>query len=673
MKSLSAVHRVSLFLAITSAVLSGCSDSGEKALKKGANKSDRHIVRVENTDDAGIQVLDARNESIHTVDWLEDRRQAQLATAHQFKVFHDFQFVDRQPESGIAFRHFAVDCSTANYKPVHYDHGNGITIADVDNDGLLDIYFVTQIGRNELWRNLGKGKFEDITDSAGVDVANRTSVAASFADIDNDGDADLYVTTVRDGNLLFVNDGRGKFEDISEESGLGYQGHSSSAVFFDFDRDGLLDLFLTNVGVYTTNDRVPATAIDGGDYTYPLGLQDGFAGHLKPERTESSILFKNMGGNRFQDVSEEMNLVDTSWSGAASPIDCNSDGWPDLYILNMQGNDEYYENDGGKGFVRKSRDVFPKTSWGAMGIKVFDYNNDGFMDIFITDMHSDMSSDIGPEKEKLKSTMYYPESYLRTEGMSIWGNSVYRNNGQGEFEEVSDQIGAENYWPWGLSVGDINADGFDDVFIASSMNYPFRYGVNTVLLNNRGERFLDSEFILGVEPRRDGRTATFVFSMDEDMQPDEGRTRIVHELVRKDRSGTIDIWGALGSRSSVVFDLDNDGDLDIVTNDFHSEPMVLVSNLTEKKDIHFLKVRLVGTQSNRDGLGAQVTVHTKSGALSKNHDGQSGHLSQSRCDLYFGLGDDDTVDRIEVRWPSGETQIVSEDIEPGSLVTIEEP
>ena len=130
----------------------------------------------------------------------------------------------------------------------------------MDGDGLTDIYFVNQVGGNQLWKNAGGGKFQDITAAAGVAVAGRVSVTASFADIDNDGDADLYVTTVRGGNMLFENDGRGRFRDISAASGLGYVGHSSGAVFFDYDRDGRLDLFLVNVGRYTTETRRRTTA-----------------------------------------------------------------------------------------------------------------------------------------------------------------------------------------------------------------------------------------------------------------------------------------------------------------------------------------------------------------------------------------------------------------------------
>src|SRR5205823_3527421 len=121
---------------------------------------------------------------------------------------------------------------------------------------------------------------------------------------------------------------------------------------------------------------------------YYVGLSDAFAGHLFPSRSERSILYHNEGNNRFRDVSEEVGLIHKRWSGDATPMDVNDDGWIDLYVLNMQGNDDYYENVEGKRFVRRSRDVFPKAPWGAMGVKSFDYNNDGQMDLFVTNMHS---------------------------------------------------------------------------------------------------------------------------------------------------------------------------------------------------------------------------------------------------------------------------------------------
>ncbi len=592
--------------------------------------------------------------------WLPEREQAQRDTAGRLRVFHDFRFEDRVHESGITFVNRVTDDSGKAYKPVHYDHGNGIAVADVDGDGRLDLYFTNQVGANELWRNLGGGEFDNITRTAGVGLPDRISVTASFADTDNDGDPDLYVTTVRGGNYLFVNDGGGRFTDVTEAAGLGHVGHSSAGVFFDYNRDGLLDLFLCNVGVYSTDRTGP-----GGYY---VGVADAFEGHLQPEtRNERSVLYENQGDNRFLDVTEERRLVDESWTGDASPLDANGDGWPDLYVLNMQGHDEYYENVGGEHFERRSRELFPRTPWGSMSIKVFDFDNDADMDIILTDMHSDMSEDIGPDREKRKSRMQWSESTLQSGGMSIFGNAFFRNEGDGTFTEASDALGTENYWPWGLSVGDLNADGFEDVFIASSMNFPFRYGVNSVLLNDRGESFLDSEFILGVEPRRERRTARPWFTLDC-LAADRGN-QYCEEF---GLLGAAEVWGAVGSRSAAIFDLEGDGDLDIVTNEFHDGPMVLVSNLAERTSVRYLVVRLVGAESNRDGLGARVTVRAAGRSYVKVHDGQSGYLSQSSMPLYFGLADADRVDEIVVEWPSGGRQVVAGPIAVNTAVDIRE-
>jgi hypothetical protein len=588
--------------------------------------------------------------------WLDDLRAAQLQTAGRFSVYNDFRFADRIAESRITFEHRIVSDSGRTYKAVHYDHGNGLAIADVDGDGLPDLYFTTQVGSNGLWRNLGGGRFEDWTERAGVAAANRVGVSASFADIDNDGDPDLYVTSVRGGNLLFENAGGGKFRDITTASGLGYVGHSSSAVFFDYNRDGLLDLFLVNVGKYTTDE------IGGDGYRYYVGIaQDAFFSHRFHQLDEESILFRNQGGNRFVDVSAAVGLQDRRWSGDASPVDVNGDGWTDLYVLNMQGDDEYYENDGGKRFVARGREVFPRTSWGAMGIKVFDFNNDGRQDIFVTDMHSDMSERIGPNREKLKSTMRWDASMVGDGKNSIWGNSFFLNEGSGRYREVSDEIGAENYWPWGPSVGDLNADGYDDVFITSGMNFPFRYGINSVLLNDRGRRFLDAEFILGVEPRQGGVVVPW---FDLDRTDTIGWETLTRETSGAGRPRDVTVMAARGSRSAAIVDLDGDGDLDIVTNEFNARPMVLLSNLTEKRKIRYLNVKLIGTTSNRNGLGAVVRVTAGGRTYTKVHDGKSGYLSQSLYPLSFGLGDAAAVDRVDVSWPSGKTQT-----EPGPIST----
>lgn len=598
--------------------------------------------------------------------WLPGREEAQLKTAADFGVSTDFRFSDQLSESGIIFRNRVVEDAAISYKAVHYDHGNGIAVADVDLDGRYDIYFTNQVGSNELWRNLGGGKFEDITASAGVAVADRISVSATFADIDNDGDADLYVTSVRRGNLLFENQGNGRFTDITKSSGLGHKGHSSGAVFFDYDRDGLLDVYLTNVGQYTS-ELIRIGDHEGTEYRFYDGLGDAFGGHNMPARFEKNLLFKNTGNNRFEDATNIMLNVDTGWSGDASIIDLNEDGWPDIYELNMQGHDQYYENQGGKSFLLKSREVFPKTSWGAMGIKVFDWNNDGNMDIYITDMHSDMSKEAEPHEEHVKSDMQWNEAHLHSGGNSTFGNTFFENQGDGKFLEISDKVSAETYWPWGLSVADLNADGFQDIFVTAGMNYPYRYQTNALLINDNGTRFRPAEFILGVEPRKDRKTARPWFDLDCS-KPDQKR----HKLCTG-TNGRVQVWAALGSRSSVIFDLDDDGDLDIVSNEFNSEPMVLISNLAQSgKNLNYLKIKLNGSRSNKGGIGAKVVVVTANGTFTQNMDGKSGYLSQSLKPLYFGLGAATQVSEIKVQWPSGKSQII-EAPKLNTLLEITEP
>ncbi|HUO86295.1 MAG TPA: CRTAC1 family protein [Thermoanaerobaculia bacterium] len=580
--------------------------------------------------------------------WLEARAEEQRQAVAAAGLA-DFRFTDRRQESGIDFHHRIVHDAGKTYKSVHYDHGNALAAADVDGDGRVDLFFVNQVGPSELWRNLGGGRFENVTAGSGIVIGDRIGVAASFADLDNDGDPDLYVTTVRDGNLLFENDGSGRFTEVSAGSGVDHRGHSSAALFFDYDRDGLLDLFLANVGQYT-GDEVREVTVDGTTYRFYDGFGDAFGGHLKPERAEPSRLYRNLGGLRFEDVTEAVGLDDRGWTGDAIAFDGNGDGWPDLYVLDMQGHDGYWENQQGRRFVDRSRELFPETPWGSMGVVQLDYDHDGRMELYVTDMHSDMSHEVPPAEEKLKSTMHWPESFLLSGGRSIFGNAFFAA-ANGGFVDRSDDVGAETYWPWGVSAGDLDADGYEDLFVTGGMGYPFRYGINSVLLNRRGEGFVDAEFALGVEPRAGGRTATHFFDLDCDGADAE------HELCQV-REGMVEVWSTLSSRSSVIFDLDGDGDLDIVTNDFNSPPMVLVSDLAERRPVRFLTIELEGTTSNRSGIGAVVRVRAGGRTATRVHDGKSGYLAQSLLPLYFGLGDAESVEAVEVTWPSGREQLI---------------
>lgn len=404
-----------------------------------------------------------------------------------------------------------------------------------------------------------------------------------------------------------------------------------------------------------------------GEY---VGLKDAFYGYLYPERYEGPVLYRNLGNYQFKDVTAEVGLNPKIWCGDLDVVDLKGDGWPNIYFLNMEGSNRYFENQGGKTFVDKTSTYFPRTPWGAMGIKFFDYDNDGHMDLYITDMHTDMmEGNVPPDQEKKKLMTMHPPPASQLGGPAsdyIFGNAFYHNLGGGKFEEISDKINVETYWPWGVSVGDVNADGWDDIFVTAGMSFPFRYAINSMLLNNRGTNFLDSEFLLGIEPRPVPYTPWF------DMDCSQALPGSLSEKICGGEKAKITVMAPKSSRSSVIFDLDNDGALDIVTNDFNSEPQVLMSNLAERKKIHWLKVLLVGSKSNREGLGATVRVISGGQTYTKYNDGKSGYLSQSDLPLYFGLGDSEKIDSIEVRWPSGQVQTLHDGLTENRVLVITE-
>jgi hypothetical protein len=610
----------------------------------------------------------------NTPAWLADRSVETQRLLDRSSVRHDFKFTDALGASGISFVNRPVDDAAKYYKAVHYDHGTGLAVADVNGDGLDDLFFVTQLGTSELWQNKGAGVFTNVTQSAGLEMPDAIAVGASFADIDNDGDPDLFVTTVRHGNRLFENTGGCKFRDISAAAGVGFVGHSSGAVFFDYDGDGLLDLFVTNVGKYTTEVK--------GRGGYFVGFADAFLGHMHAERSDTSILYRNLGNNRFRDVTRETGLVDLGWSGDATIVDANNDGRSDVLALNMQGPSHLWLNEGGKRFRDATRTYMPQTSWGAMGVKVLDFNNDGRLDVFVTDMHSDMFDNVAPgawgvEAHKTDPMQLPDFPFPSGKTQFVFGNTLFlRGEGAAPYAEVSDSLGVETYCPWGPSAGDLNADGYQDLFITAGMNFPYRYEINSLLLNDRGKRFLPSEFALGVEPRAELTQPWFSLDCDgaDRALPACGDCAARGEAIGcKSGPNGSTMYSSKASRSSAIVDIDNDGDLDIVTNEFGAAPRLLLSNLAEREKIQWIKVRLTGTRSNRDGLGAVVTLTLPDGAnQTQVNDGKSGYLSQSESPLYFGLGKQQRGASIEVRWPSGTRQVVSGPIASGQAIEVVE-
>jgi hypothetical protein len=556
-------------------------------------------------------------------------------------------FQDRAQQAGLAFRMNLLPREQGERFRINlYDHGSGLAVGDYDNDGREDIYFLNEHGTNALYRNRGDGTFEDVTAKAGVAVGDRVSVGATFADYDNDGYADLFVTSTRGGNVLFHNRGDGTFEDVTAKAGVTHAGHSQTPVFFDFDNDGYLDLFVTNTARWTTD----VFDFTGGNYEGKASLGD-----LMTSPVEYNILYHNNGNGTFTDVTASSGLRGRGWAGDVAVFDYNDDGFLDVFVPSMFGRGQLYRNNGNGTFTDVTAETLGKTSHGAIGAKVFDYDGDGRLDLFVVDMHSDMWMGLDARHTSLETAKQTEHRrFLSPSGPTVnesepgfvqkqrqafamegknydellFGNALYHNLGGGKFEETDIEAGLETFWPWGIATGDYDNDGHEDVFITSGMGYPFYYWPNQLMMNNGNGTFRERGEALGIEPPVGG--------------VNQGKN----------------IGGkpaARSSRSAVVADFNGDGRLDIVTNNFNDRPYFFANQFPKKNYVEF---RLTGTRSNRDAIGAVIRLWAGKTVMVRQVNPAGGYLAQSSRTAHFGLGDHNSVDSVVIRWPRGLMQTV---------------
>ena len=556
-------------------------------------------------------------------------------------------FHDIAAESGLTFRMgFLPDESGTTFKINLYDHGCGVSVADYNGDGHEDVLFLNQLGPNALYRNKGDGTFEDVTEATGVALPDRVCVGGTFADIDNDGDQDLYITSTRGGNVFYENQGEGKLVDATKRAGLEHVGHSQTAVFFDYDNDGLLDLYLVHTADWTLDELNPNsdTFIGKGG--------DGFDGVIQSPK-EFNILYRNRGDGTFEDVTEATGLKGRGWSSDVAVFDYDSDGDLDLLVSCMFGRAQLYRNDEGS-FKDVTLATLGRSSWGGMGVKVFDAHNDSQLDILIVDMHSDMwmgldldhgsltfaqqsagkkyDSVFGPMMQQDASLADTEKKWSDTlnfkNGDVLFGNAFYRSTGKGLFTECSGDVGLETWWPWGIAVGDFDNDGFQDVFLASGMGFPFYYWPNRLMMNKGDGTFANQEDSQGIEP------------------PIRG---IYHDEKIQDRDST------RSSRCAATADFDGDGRIEIITNNFNDTPYYFKNRFPAS---NYVALRLQGTRSNRDAIGARATVRIGEESMLRMVHSAGGYLAQSSRTLHFGLGKRAAIDRIEIEWPSGTRQVI---------------
>jgi Tfp pilus assembly protein PilF/peroxiredoxin len=526
---------------------------------------------------------------------------------------------------------------------------HGVAVGDVDGDGLDDIFVAQPEGfPKRLFRNKGDGTFEDITEAAGLMVLDGVSQGL-FLDVDNDGDQDLIMVT-GSGLLLFMNDGKGHFTFAPDAFNLkNLKGISMSIAAADYDRDGFVDLYVCAYSYFIGA---------GEDKGAPTPYHDAQNG-------PPSLLLHNDGHGHFVDVTSEIGLENNNrYHFAAAWADYDEDGWPDLAVANDFGRKNLYHNEGMKDGKVTFKDVAAAAGvedYGAgMSATFVDYDNDGHLDLYFGNMWS------APGQRIMYSPSLLPDAPSEMREIyrrHVRGNSLFRNRGDGTFEDVTLKTGAEfGRWAWSSDALDFDNDGWEDLYIVNGMFTRAAYEEN-----------LDSFFWRQVVAKSPLTKITGT--------PYEDAWRAINRLLadhsqanhqrnvflRNDGQGAFeDVSGTVGldldqdGRSFAVTDFDGDGDPDLIVMAARSAPQLRIFRNDFAQKNASLALRLSGTKSNRDAIGARVTVDTDRMHRTKIVQANSGFISQHSKELLFGLGQSERVTRVTVTWPSGDTQVLTD-------------
>jgi len=522
------------------------------------------------------------------------------------------RFTDITQQAGLRFVH---NSGRAGKKLLPETLGSGVAIFDADGDGWPDLLFVNgkdwaPRGKRSLaalYHNNHDGTFADVTAGSGLDV-EMYGMGVAVADYDNDGREDLYITAL-DGDRLFHNEGRGKFKDVTAASGIRNANFGTSAAWLDYDRDGKVDLFVANY-VQWTKETDLWCSLDGTTKSY-----------CTPEsyKGTASKLFHNLGGGRFEDVSQKAGIAEpTAKSLGVTVLDYNGDGWPDLFVANDTQPNKLYRNQKNGTFVDEALEsgvAFSEdgTVRGAMGTDAADYDRSGRPHLLVGNFANEMLG-------------------------------LYHNEGSGVFVDEAPKSAVGKASLLTLSFGvfffDYDLDGWPDIFAANG--------------------HLEEE-IERVQPRIHYKEPPLVF----------------RNLGSRGKGTFEDVSRALGAdltrpmvaRGAAYGDLDRDGDLDVVVTTNHG-PAYLFRNDGGNRN-HWLAIKTVGTKSNRDGLGAVVRLISPGGKQWGMVRSGSSYCSESDHTLTFGLGKDAQVTSLTIDWPSGEKQILS-NLGANQFLTIQE-
>jgi len=545
-------------------------------------------------------------------------------------------------ETGIDFVNEVMDGDSFNILTYrNFYNGGGVAIGDINNDSLPDIYFTSNQKKNRLYLNKGNFHFEDITEKAGVGGSMAWSTGVTMADVNGDGLLDIYVCNSGDvsGNLkkneLFINNGDLTFTEKAREYNLDNEGYSTHAAFFDYDNDGDLDCYILN-----NSFRNPAKI----ELYKKVREQPSPGGHR---------LMRN-DGSTFTDVTQQAGIYssDIAFGLGVAVSDLNGDHLPDLYISNDFWERDYlYINKGNGKFSEELPSRLNYCSTSSMGADIADINNDGYPEIFTTDMlpgdnyrlHTTMAFDpYHLEDTKYRANFYY----------QITQNCLHLNDGNADFSEIAmlSGVGATD-WSWGALIFDFENDGNKDIFVSNgilkdimSMDFHDFVGseVNARNINSNGK--VDYRKLISSIPSTP--LQNYAFSNGGN-------------LIFRNNATNLGLSQLSYSNGAAYGDLDNDGDLDLVINNINSKSFVYRNDANRYSENHFLKVKFNGSEKNHFGIGAEVRLKIKDGVRVLQNYNTRGFQSSIESNLLFGLGKTASIDSLQVTWPDGKVQVMT--------------